>query len=91
MEYVVEGNTADYTTALGRNISPRHVCNTGTTIGKDVEVMRPLRPGVALIAKGLWSRHTRNGSTSNALVPDTLTDLGGGACYNDARVEVERA
>ena len=29
-----------------------------------------------------------NGSTSNALVPDSLTDLGDGACFNDARVQV---
>jgi anaerobic selenocysteine-containing dehydrogenase len=27
--------------------------------------------------------------TATALVPDTLTDLGGGACFNDARVQVE--
>ena len=39
-------------------------------------------------AEGLWRKSTYNGSTSNALVPDTLTDLGGGACFNDARVEV---
>ena len=31
-----------------------------------------------------------NGSTVNALVPDSPTDLGGGACFNDARVEVTR-
>ena len=36
-------------------------------------------------------RHIANSSTANALVPDTLTDLGGGACFNDARVQVERA
>jgi hypothetical protein len=28
--------------------------------------------------------------TGNVLVPDSLTDLGSGACFNDARVEVER-
>jgi len=28
--------------------------------------------------------------TGNVLVPDSLTDLGGGACFNDARVEVAR-
>ena len=38
------------------------------------------------LPKGLWRKSTYNGSTSNALVPDTLTDLGGGACFNDARV-----
>ena len=40
--------------------------------------------------KGVWRRNTANGYTSNALVPDTLTDLGGGACFNDARVQVQR-
>jgi len=49
-----------------------------------------LRPGVVFLPKGLWSRHTDNGATSNALVPDTLADLAAGACFNDARVEVER-
>jgi anaerobic selenocysteine-containing dehydrogenase len=49
-----------------------------------------LRPGVALLPKGLWQRHTENGATANALCPDTLTDLGGGACFNDARVEIQR-
>jgi hypothetical protein len=45
---------------------------------------------VALLPKGLWARHTLNGSTANALAPDSLTDLGGGACFNDARVQVAR-
>jgi anaerobic selenocysteine-containing dehydrogenase len=49
-----------------------------------------LRPGVALLPKGLWSHNTESGTTANALVPDTLADLGGGACFNDARVQVER-
>ncbi len=48
-----------------------------------------LAPGVALLPKGLWSHNTRSGSTANALAPASLADLGGGACFNDARVEVE--
>ena len=47
-----------------------------------------LLPGVACLPKGLWARSTQNGATANALAPDTLADLGGGACFNDARVEV---
>jgi anaerobic selenocysteine-containing dehydrogenase len=47
-------------------------------------------PGVVCLPKGLWSHNTRNGATANALCPDTLTDLGAGACFNDARVQVER-
>jgi anaerobic selenocysteine-containing dehydrogenase len=50
-----------------------------------------MRPGTACLPKGLWSHHTRNGSTATALAPDTLTDVGRGACYNDARIEVARA
>jgi anaerobic selenocysteine-containing dehydrogenase len=48
------------------------------------------RPGTVALPKGLWRRHTANGYTANVLAPDTLTDLGGGACFNDARVQVER-
>ena len=53
-------------------------------------VARDLRPGVAMLPKGLWSHNTLNGATSNALAPSTLTDLAGGACFNDARVQVEK-
>lgn len=49
-----------------------------------------VRAGTVSMPKGLWRRHTQNGWTSNALVPDRLADLGGGACFNDARVQVER-
>ena len=42
------------------------------------------------LAKGLWSHNTDNGATSNALCPDTYADLGEGACFNDARVELAR-
>jgi anaerobic selenocysteine-containing dehydrogenase len=49
-----------------------------------------LRPGVAQLPKGLWSHNTENGRTANALAPDTLAWVGGGACFNDARVQVTR-
>ncbi|HSS44731.1 MAG TPA: molybdopterin dinucleotide binding domain-containing protein, partial [Thermoanaerobaculia bacterium] len=54
-------------------------------------VSETLRPGVVFLPKGLWSHNTLNGSTATALAPDSLTDLGGGACFNDARVELERS
>jgi anaerobic selenocysteine-containing dehydrogenase len=47
-----------------------------------------MRDGIVSFAKGLWRKSTFNGQTANALCPDTLSDLGGGACFNDARVEV---
>ena len=49
-----------------------------------------IRPGTVSLPKGIWRRHTANGYTGTTLVPDALTDLGGGACFNDARVQVER-
>ncbi len=55
-----------------------------------VRVSADLRPGVACLPKGLWSLHTENGETANALAPSSLTDLAGGACFNDARVEIEK-
>ncbi len=53
-----------------------------------LQVVRAVRPGTVCLPKGLWRRSTRNGFTGTSLVPDTLTDLGGGACFNDARVQV---
>ena len=49
-----------------------------------------MKRGTVGIPKGLWRKSTMNGSTANALVADSPTDLGGGACFNDARVEVAR-
>ncbi len=49
------------------------------------------RPGVVELPKGLWAHNTENGATACALAPDTLSDLGGSACFNDARVEVSPA
>jgi anaerobic selenocysteine-containing dehydrogenase len=48
-----------------------------------------VRRGTVVMPKGVWRRSTSNGLTSNALSPDSLTDLAGGACFNDARVQVE--
>lgn len=49
-----------------------------------------IAPGTVTMPKGLWRKSTLNRSTTTALSPDSLTDLGGGACFNDARVEVAR-
>jgi anaerobic selenocysteine-containing dehydrogenase len=47
-----------------------------------------VRRGTVSLPKGLWRRSTRNGATATTLAPDTLTDIAGGACFNDARVQV---
>ena len=55
-----------------------------------VTVNPDVKRGVLSMPKGLWRRSTMNESTVNALVPDELTDLGDGACFNDTHVEVAR-
>jgi len=49
-----------------------------------------IRRGTVALPKGIWRKHTANGYTGTSLVPDTLTDIAGGACFNDARVQIER-
>ena len=70
------------------NGDPVRVFNALGEVQCPLAVTRDVRAGTVCMNKGLWRKSTYNGSTSNALVPDTLTDLGGGACFNDARVEV---
>ncbi len=50
-----------------------------------------VRPGVVYLPKGIWNRHTKNGAVGTALVPDSVSAVSGGACFNDARVEVSPA
>jgi len=68
---------------------PVRVFNALGEVHVPLRITADLRPGIATLAKGLWRSSTLNGATSTALVPDALTDIGGGACFNDARVEVE--
>jgi anaerobic selenocysteine-containing dehydrogenase len=48
------------------------------------------RVGVVSMPKGVWMKASRNGRTGTALCPPSVDNVGGGACFNDARVEVER-
>lgn len=49
-----------------------------------------IRDGVVSMTKGAWFRHSKNGRTSTALCPSNVNVAGGGACFNDARVDIER-
>ena len=49
------------------------------------------RPGVVSLPHGFWASLLPGGSSGNALTPDGLSDLGGGADFHDARVDVEPA
>jgi anaerobic selenocysteine-containing dehydrogenase len=56
-----------------------------------VDLSDRIRPGVASMPKGAWMKSSSNERTSTALCPDRVNVVGGGACYNDARIEVEKA
>src|SRR5262249_48181331 len=77
-----------------RGMSDGHsvrVYNAAGEVRCAVRLSSALKPGVVFLPKGLWSHNTASGTTATALAPDTLADLGGGACFNDARVEVSPA
>ena len=67
---------------------PVRVFNDLGEVQVPLGINRDVKPGTVTLPKGLWRKSTYNGFTANALAPDSLTDLGGGACFNDARVQV---
>jgi anaerobic selenocysteine-containing dehydrogenase len=73
-----------------KNDEPVKVFNDQGEVQCAVKIEATIREGTVSLPKGLWRKSTWNQLTGNALVPDSLTDLGGGACFNDARVEVAR-
>ena len=90
-EFPLELSPAD---ASARGIADGDLVRVWNALGEvrvAAKISKDVRAGVVVLPKGLWRHHTRNGLTANALVPETLADLGGGACYNDARVQVARA
>jgi anaerobic selenocysteine-containing dehydrogenase len=89
--------------AVGLLISPADAAARGLKDGDPIKVFNELgevqcaakvdasiREGTVSLPKGLWRKSTWNQATANTLVPDTLTDLGAGACFNDARVQVAK-
>jgi hypothetical protein len=40
-----------------------------------VKINEDMQSGTVGLSKGLWQKSTMNGSTANALIPDTLTDI----------------
>ena len=74
---ITEGDTVRVFNALGDVHCLAHVTS---------DIAR----GVLSLPKGLWRQSTLNGETANALAPATLERHSGGACFNDARVEVAK-
>jgi anaerobic selenocysteine-containing dehydrogenase len=78
--------------AAPRSISEGDTVRIFNALGEvhcEASVTPETRPGTLALPKGLWARSTLNGATATALAPDTLEELSGGACFNDARVQIE--
>jgi anaerobic selenocysteine-containing dehydrogenase len=78
--------------AAARSIEDGETVRIFNALGEvhcEASVTPETRPGTVSLPKGLWTKSTLNGSTGTALVPDTIEELSGGACFNDARVQVE--
>jgi anaerobic selenocysteine-containing dehydrogenase len=88
---------------LWLTLNPADATTRGISDGDEVRVFNNLgevrcrahigdrmRDGVCGLPKGAWRNSSRNGQTSTALCPQHVNEVGGGACFNDARVQVER-
>ncbi|MEK7727975.1 MAG: molybdopterin-dependent oxidoreductase, partial [candidate division KSB1 bacterium] len=82
-------NPADAATRELRNGDTIKVCNQYGEVHCPLKISAEIRAGVALMPKGAWRKASLNGQTANALAPDTISAIGA-ACFNDARVEVEK-
>lgn len=88
-ELTVTVNPAD---AASRGIGDRQMVRVFNDLGEvrcRARVSDVIRRGAVSMPKGAWRRASANGRTSTALCPDHVNVVGGGACFNDALVEIE--
>jgi len=81
------------TDAAARGIADRDEVRVFNDLGEvhcRARISDHIRDGVCGLPKGAWRKSSRNGQTSTALCPQHVNEVGGGACFNDARVQVER-
>jgi anaerobic selenocysteine-containing dehydrogenase len=86
---VLEMNPAD---AARRGLSEGAWVRVWNDLGEvfpPLRITAAVRSGVVCSEKGAWLRTSVNGQTVSALAPTHKADLAEGACFNDARVEVQ--
>ncbi len=74
-----------------RGLSDGQLVQVWNDIGKvqlRLKICNDIRRGVVCCAKGAWSETSATGQSCNALISSSRSDIGDGACYNDAAVEV---
>ncbi len=78
----------DATTRGIQNGDEVDVWNDGGFVAVTAQIDGSVRSGVCVLPKGNWLRDFSGSVGVNVLVPATLSDLGSGACFNDAHVDV---
>jgi anaerobic selenocysteine-containing dehydrogenase len=81
------------TDAKSRNILDGDTIRIFNDLGEVIcraQITARIREGVVSLPKGAWQKSSQNGFTSTALCSADINEVGGGACFNDARVEVEK-
>lgn len=86
----LEMSTVDAAARGVKSGDPIRIFNAHGEVHCNAKVSDDVRPGVCVLPKGLWRKHTANGKTSNALIPQAFADLGGQGAWNDARVQVAK-
>jgi anaerobic selenocysteine-containing dehydrogenase len=87
----VEMNPADaLSLALSEGQAVR-LFNDQGEVDLPVNISDRVRRDTVYVPKGAWLKNSPTGQTINALVPGHRADIAGGACYNDARVDIEVA
>lgn len=79
--------------ALSRGITDGDTIRVYNDLGEVIctaKVSNRIAAGVACMPKGAWRKASLNAKTSTALCPTTVNVVGGAACFNDARCEVEK-
>ncbi len=87
---VLEISTADAAARGIANGDAIRIFNAHGEVHCAAKVTDEVRAGVCVLPKGLWRKHTANGMTANALIPQAFADLGGQSAWNDARVQVKK-
>ena len=96
------GGVENHDTDLAVEMNPEDAASLALRAGQSVrlyndqgEVVLPLvisskvRTATVYVPKGAWLRGSPTGQTINALIPGHKADIAGGACYNDAVVDIE--
>jgi anaerobic selenocysteine-containing dehydrogenase len=89
-ELIVTINPEDASIRKIQNMDEVRVFNELGEAKCRVKINKRIRPGVVSIPKGAWRKSSLNGKTATALCPSHVNVVGGGACFNDARVEIEK-